>query len=358
MIEAMLITRPRLSAIMPRTTYLLIRIGESVLRRISASISVSAYWRAALGSQAGVVDEPVDRPEPRSRLAHERRDGGDVGEVERGEAERARGGVRRRSLQRLAVATRDRDDMKTVARQPFGDGEAEAAAGAGDDHIIHGARAFRFGHRQFGDETHARRRHVGGQSRAADAMISRSSPLATHAVEKYDSATTIAPVIGLPREDTACTDRRLRVEHRLDLLRMDLGAADVDDAAAPTEKEQRSPRISIMSPVSTNPSSSASAGAPAPRNRKPRDPSAAARRRRRPHRHGAFVFEPGRWEAGVAVGDGKADARLGRGVGVLDARSGNCARKASSTASSAISPDSRTYSGSMRSAAVLISALG
>ena len=105
-------------------------------------IGVAHIGEQAPRSHAGVVDQPVDRPEPRARLAHEGRDGGDVGEVERGEAERARGGVRRRSLQRLAVATGDRDDAKTVARQAFGDGEAEAAAGAGDDDIIHGARAF------------------------------------------------------------------------------------------------------------------------------------------------------------------------------------------------------------------------
>src|SRR5271165_3782090 len=40
-IEQILITRPRPSAIMPRTTYLLSGIGESVLRRIRASILAS-----------------------------------------------------------------------------------------------------------------------------------------------------------------------------------------------------------------------------------------------------------------------------------------------------------------------------
>ena len=53
-------------------------------------------------------------------------------------AERAR-----RRLEGFARLARDAGDAKAVAREARRDGEADAAARAGDQHIIHGGPAFR-----------------------------------------------------------------------------------------------------------------------------------------------------------------------------------------------------------------------
>ena len=51
------------------------------------------------------------------------------------------------------------------------------------------------------------------------------------------SATTIAPVIGLRRDSRARHPHvGMPVDHRLDLLGMNLQAADIDDAAAPADE--------------------------------------------------------------------------------------------------------------------------
>ena len=91
------------------------------------------------GSDAGVVDEAIDRPAPLLETAHEGGNGGDVGQIERLEMQRAGAADFRRGLgERLARLAGDADHAIALARQPLRDGEADAAARAGDEHVIHG----------------------------------------------------------------------------------------------------------------------------------------------------------------------------------------------------------------------------
>src|SRR5271156_6043423 len=179
------------------------------------------------------------------------------------------------------------------------------------------------GHRQIGDEAQPRRRHMGGQTRAAggeDFALQtrfRRMLVAQHDVGDHQCAGDRIRT----RENATRAHRRMRVERRLHLLGMNLGAADVDDSAAPTEKKQ--PIAATLDHVPGIDE------APLVRERARAGPEKAQCRAIRaqlqravdyPHPHGALVFEPGRGKAGLAVIDGEGDAGLGRGIGMLNSR--------------------------------------
>lgn len=94
------------------------------------------------------------------------------------------------------------------------------------------------GRRQVGDEPQSCRRHVRRQARAArgeDLALRgriRHSPVAQHHFGEDEGAGNRA----LTREHAARTHGRVRVERRLDRFRVNLGAADVDNPAAPADK--------------------------------------------------------------------------------------------------------------------------
>ena len=137
------------------------------------------------------------------------------------------------------MGDRDRGDPEALARKPFGDREAEASTGARDDDIIHAARAFRRRSSacrrrtaaSTGTMCGARLRAAGGEDFALQSRM-RHALVAQHHVGEDERARDRI----LAREHAARADRLMRVERRLDLFRVNLGAADIDDAAAPADK--------------------------------------------------------------------------------------------------------------------------
>ena len=125
----------------------------------------------------------------------------------------------------------------------------------------------------------------------------------------------------LAREDAARADRRVGVERRLDLFGMNLGAADVDDPAAPADED-----ITIAAALDHVAAVDEALGVV--QRRRVRADVAQRRAVRFDaqravddlHRDLAALFEQRSGKAGAAVADGERDARFGGGVGVLDAR--------------------------------------
>ncbi len=125
----------------------------------------------------------------------------------------------------------------------------------------------------------------------------------------------------LSRVDPACAHRLMRIERRLHLFRMNLGAADIDDSAAPADKIQPVP--ALLDHVARVDE------AVLVRERGFDIPEEAQGAPVRAHAQGpaddldpdrAISVQPGCRKARIAVIDREDDAGLGRGVGVLDAR--------------------------------------
>ena len=209
------------------------------------------------------------------------------------------------SLERLALLARDGDDRKALARQPRGDGEADAAAGAGDDDVIHGARAFprRSSAIPRRSERTTGALCAGRAARQAARMSRLRSLVRGHALAQHDFGDDErAGDRVLAREDAARAHRRMRVERRLDLFGVNLGAADVDDrrragrrndsdrrAARPCRRCRRSRRRPAAAARRRRDSAApcGSSGCAARRRRpssRPRRPRRSAKRESRPGR--------------------------------------------------------------------------
>ena len=148
----------------------------------------------------------------------------------------------------LLLLPRDGDHAIAGGGELAGDAEAEAAAAAGDDDVAtvisHSAAPACRSRRPSSAGTNADRgRHLVARQRVAAelqdlALDARCSPPArAQSAFSTTSATTIAPVIGLLlRPHQRHAHLRMPVDHRLDLLGMNLQAADIDDAAAAADE--------------------------------------------------------------------------------------------------------------------------
>ena len=192
------------------------------------------------------------------------------------------------------------------------------------------AQLSRFRHRQTRRRSACAPAPCGGQPCAHAAMMSRS----TSRLDDVGSASTIsaatsAPVIGLALPKTRAARTHVEaVQHRLDLLRMHLGAADVDDAAAPAdEKTAIAAHLDHVAGVDE-------ALRVGERRRVVAEQAQRAAGRAHAqgavdefHLDGAGAFQPAGGKAGAAVADGEHDARFGRGVGVFDSRARETRRR-------------------------------
>src|SRR6202453_4461639 len=113
------------------------------------------------------------------------------------------------------------------------------------------------------------------------------------------------------------------VERRLHLLGMNLGAADVDDSAAPTEKKQPvAATLHHISGVDETLFARELRRAGAQKAQRPTIRTQVQRAVDYLHPNGAVVVEPACGKTGLAVIDGEGDASLSRGIRMLDARAG------------------------------------
>ena len=138
MIEAILTMRPAPSAIMPRTTYLVSTIGDSVFTRTCSSILALCIIASAPSIPiGGVVDEAEQRAEFLAQTVHQPGNFVDFAEVEWHEMQRAficALGLRKRRREILIFAPGNSDDPVARPGEFLTDGETEAAAAAGHEY--------------------------------------------------------------------------------------------------------------------------------------------------------------------------------------------------------------------------------